>query len=416
MKYRFKEKSKKKDFIFEILKKEKLRQENTVQLIASENYTSKEVMNAQGSIFTNKYAEGYPKKRYYSGCEMVDKVENICQERAKRIFRCSYANVQPHSGSQANESVYLSMLNIRDVVLSLKLDHGGHLTHGFSKNFSGKVYNFFFYNLDNRNQLINYHKIRKLALKHKPKLIIAGYSAYSKFINWKIFKYIAREVNAYLLADISHVSGLIVSNIYPSPIKIADIVTSTTHKTLRGPRGGIIMTEEKNIYKKINSGVFPGTQGGPLIHVISAKAVAFEEAYSKSFISYQKQVLKNSKLLSLLMMQHSFYTISQMTDNHLFLLDLSNKSINGKEAESKLYSCNLIVNKNMIPNDKEKPNITSGIRLGTPSITTRGFKLNEIFIVSNWINDIINNSKNNLLLKKIKNDVLKICKIFPIYQ
>jgi glycine hydroxymethyltransferase len=402
--------------VFDLIKEEKQRQENSIQLIASENYASENVMNAQGSILTNKYAEGYPGRRYYSGCDIIDKVENVCRNRAKSLFRCEFANVQPHSGSQANEAVYLSLLNPGDSILGLKLDHGGHLTHGFNKNFSGKIYKTYFYSLKNGNYLIDYHKVRKLAIKYKPKLIIAGYSAYSKIINWKIFKLIAKEVNAYLLADISHISGLICSNLYPSPIKIVDIITSTTHKTLRGPRGGIIMSNDRNIYIKINSGVFPGTQGGPLMHVIAAKAVAFKEAYSKEFIFYQKKLLKNSKIFSLLMIKKNFEIISGITDNHLFLLNLHNKNTTGKKVEDNLYQCNIIVNKNMVPNDKKNASLTSGIRIGSPSITSRGFKSNEILIISNWICDIIDNYDNNILLKKIKIEVKKMCKLFPIYK
>ena len=373
-------------------------------------------MWGQGSILTNKYAEGYPKKRYYSGCEVIDSVENICKLRAKKVFRCKYVNVQPHSGSQSNQATYLSLLNIGDSILGLQLDHGGHLTHGFEKNFSGKMYKSFFYNLKKKNSYINYHMVRKIAIKHNPKLIIAGYSAYSKLINWKIFKSIAREVGAYLLSDISHVSGLIASNVYPSPVKISDIVTSTTHKTLRGPRGGLIITNCNKIYKKINSAVFPGTQGGPLMQNIAAKAISFKEALSDDFIFYQKRLLRNSKLFSFMMINNNFNVISNITDNHLFLLNVSINGINGKEAEYYLYKCNIIVNKNMIPNDKKHPQMTSGIRIGTPSITTRGFDLKQIKIVSNFINDIIRCHGNNLLLKKIKMDVIELCKKFPIYE
>ena len=402
--------------IWNLIRNEKNRQELNLNLIASENYASTQVLQAQGSILTNKYAEGYAKKRYYSGCNFVDQIEKLTISRVNKLFRCKYSNVQPHSGSQANEAIYFSLLDPGDSILSMKLDHGGHLSHGFEKNLSGKIYKSYFYGLNKKLDNIDYHMVRKMSIKHKPKIIIAGYSSFSKIINWKIFKEIAKEVNAYLLADMSHISGLISANLYPSPINIAHVITSTTHKTLKGPRGGIIISQNKAIQKKVNSAVFPGIQGGPFMHVIAAKAIAFEYAFKKNFIFYQKKVLKNAKLLSKFMIDNKFRLISNITDNHLLLIDLSCYNISGKSVEQILLLYNIIVNKNMIPFDKKNSTETSGIRIGTPSITTRGFNTKQIKMVSDWIYFIVKKHKNDRLLHSIKKDIVKLCEEFPVYS
>tara|TARA_Y100000034_G_scaffold18845_1_gene20976 strand:+ start:1838 stop:3067 length:1230 start_codon:yes stop_codon:yes gene_type:complete len=390
------------------LEKEKERQKYHIELIASENYTSDLVMDMQGSILTNKYAEGYPHKRYYGGCENVDVIENLAIERVKQLYNANYANVQPHSGSQANAAVFQALLNPNDTILGMKLDHGGHLTHGCPVNFSGKHYNAIGYGI-NKNGIIDFNEVRELALKHKPKLIIAGFSAYSKIIDWSEFRKIADLVNAYLLVDMAHVSGLVAAGLYPNPVPYADVVTSTTHKTLRGPRGGIILSKRNDdLTKKLNSAIFPGIQGGPLMHVIAAKAVAFKEALQPEFKEYQNRVLKNAKAMTKRLKEHGFNIVSGDTDNHLFLIDLRNKNITGKEAEKLLESANITTNKNSIPNDPESPFITSGIRIGTPAITTRGFNEDDCREICDLIYLLIKN-RNEETVDIVKNKLRLIC-------
>ena len=388
--------------LYYALKKEKERQKYHIELIASENYTSDLVMEMQGSIFTNKYAEGYPHKRYYGGCENVDIVGNLAIERIKKLYGADYANVQPHSGSQANAAVFQALLSPNDTILGMKLDHGGHLTHGCPVNFSGKHYNAIGYGI-NENGIIDFEEVKELAIKHKPKLIIAGFSAYSKIIDWKEFRKIADLVNAYLLVDMAHVSGLVAAGLYPNPVPYADVVTSTTHKTLRGPRGGIILSKRNDdLTKKLNSAIFPGIQGGPLMHVIAAKAVAFKEALQPEFKEYQNRVLKNAKAMTERLKEHGFNIVSGDTDNHLFLIDLRNKNITGKDAEKLLESANITTNKNSIPNDPESPFITSGIRIGTPAITTRGFNEDDCREICDLIYLLIKN-RNEETVKIVKN-------------
>lgn len=393
------------------------RQEESIELIASENYTSPRVLQAQGSILTNKYAEGYPGKRYYSGCEYVDIVEELAISRAKTLFNAPYVNVQPHSGSQANAAAYMALLNPGETILGMSLDQGGHLTHGASVNFSGKMYRAVQYGLDPATGQIDYNRVEDLAREYKPKLIIAGFSAYSRVADWQKFRQIADSVNAYLLADIAHVAGLICAGIYPSPVNIADVTTTTTHKTLRGPRGGMIMARENpELAKKLNSAVFPGSQGGPLMHVIAAKAIAFQEAATKEFKQYQQQTLNNSRRMAAAVMQRGFKVVSGGTDCHLFLLDLVDKKITGKDANDALHAANIAVNKNSVPNDPLPPMITSGIRLGTAAVTTRGFKEPEIDLLSSWICDVLSNMDDNSVPTRIKMDVLELCKKFPVYK
>ena len=399
--------------ITKIINKEKKKQEENINLIASENYISKNILNLGTLILTNKYAEGYIKKRYYSGCSNIDKIEDLAIKRAKKIFNADYVNVQPHSGSQANQAVLLALCDKNDYILGMKLKDGGHLTHGHNINYSGKIYNTIQYGIDETTGNINYDEVRHLAEIYKPKIIIAGASAYSRIIDWNIFRKIADEVNAYLLADISHIAGLIIAKLYPSPINIADVTTSTTQKTLRGPRGGIILAKKNSlIEKKLNSAVFPGIQGGPLMHTIAEKAAAFKEASYKKFIDYQKQTILNAKYMVNYLKEYKFNIVTGGTDTHLFIIDLKNKNINGKEAEKKLEYANILVNKNCIPNDKKSPNLTSGIRIGTPAITTRGFKIKQIKQISEFINNIIN--KNNIA--ETKKLVIDLCKKFPIYK
>lgn len=408
---KYKIKMKKDTEIENLIKLEKKRQKESINLTASENYISKNALKAQGSILTNKYAEGYPYKRYYGGCKYIDKIESIAIERAKHLFKVSYANVQPHSGSQANLITYMSICKPGDKILGMRLKDGGHLTHGHNINYSGKLYKIIQYGVNKNSELIDYNNMEYLAEKYKPKLIIAGTSAYSRIINWKKIKKIAEKNNSILMADISHFSGLIATNLYPSPINIADIITSTTQKTLRGPRGGIILTNNKEIKKKIDISTFPGIQGGPFMHIIASKAVAFKEACKYDFVEYQKQVIKNSKYLSNLLTSNGFKIVTGGTDTHLFLINLNNKNITGYEAEKKLEEANIIVNKNSIPYDTKNPNITSGIRIGTPAITTRGFKMKEIEMIVEWISDILIHNKNP---KKIKKDILNFLKKYPI--
>ena len=395
--------------IREILDKEKNRQRDNVELIASENYVSNDILELQGSIFTNKYAEGYPGKRYYGGCENVDDIENLAIEYVCKLFNVKYANVQPHSGSQANMAVYRALLNHGDKIMGLNLSHGGHLTHGHKLNFSGIDYEVVSYNVDNDSEVIDYNKVREIALKEKPKMIIAGASAYSREIDFKKFKDIALEVGAYLMVDMAHIAGLVATGLHMSPIPYADIVTSTTHKTLRGPRGGMILTNREDIIKKINKVVFPGVQGGPLMHVIAAKAQCFYEALQPEFKEYQLQVIKNIKTLEKVLKEEGIRLVSNGTDNHLLLLDVKNSvGITGKKAEEVLDKINITVNKNTIPNDLESPMVTSGIRIGSPAMTTRGFKEEEFAILGKIICKCLKNYDNEEVLKELKEEVLEL--------
>ena len=397
--------------------KEAERQEDHIELIASENYASKRILEAQGSLLTNKYAEGYPSKRYYGGCENVDIAENLAIERAKELFNADYANVQPHSGSSANAAAYLALLEPNDTILGMSLDHGGHLTHGSKVNFSGRNYKSVQYGLHPETNDINYEEVRSLAKKHKPKLIIAGFSAFSGIVNWKKFREIADEVDAYFLVDMAHVSGLVAADLYPSPVPYADVVTSTTHKTLRGPRSGIILAKaNKEIEKKLNSAVFPGSQGGPLMHVVAAKALCFKEALNPEFKMYIQQVMQNAKIMAETIMSNDVDVVSNGTENHIVLVDLRNKNITGKDLEKVLGSVNITVNKNSVPNDPASPFVTSGIRIGTPAVTTRGFKEKEIIQVSNWICEIINNFDDEKLQNNIKKEVSNLTDNFPVYN
>lgn len=395
--------------IREILDKEKNRQRDNIELIASENYVSNDILELQGSIFTNKYAEGYPGKRYYGGCENVDDIENLAIEYVCKLFNVKYANVQPHSGSQANMAVYRALLNHGDKIMGLNLSHGGHLTHGHKLNFSGIDYEVVSYNVDNYREVIDYDKVREIALKEKPKMIIAGASAYPREINFKKFKDIALEVGAYLMVDMAHIAGLVATGLHMSPIPYADIVTSTTHKTLRGPRGGMILTNREDIIKKINRVVFPGVQGGPLMHVIAAKAQCFFEALQPEFKEYQLQVIKNIKTLEKVLKEEGIRLVSNGTDNHLLLLDVKNSvGITGKKAEEVLDKINITVNKNTIPNDLESPMVTSGIRIGSPAMTTRGFKEEEFAILGKIICKCLKNYDNEEVLKELKEEVLEL--------
>lgn len=392
------------------------RQEDHIELIASENYTSKRVLEAQGSVLTNKYAEGYPGKRYYGGCEHVDVAESLAIERAKELYGAAYANVQPHSGASANSAVYLALCDAGDVVLGMSLDHGGHLTHGAKVNFSGKTYQSYQYGLDATTGELDYKEVRSLAKEHKPKMIIAGFSAYSGIVDWAKFREIADEVGAYLLVDMAHVSGLVAAGLYPTPIPFADVVTTTTHKTLRGPRGGLILAKEnEEIHKKLNSAIFPGTQGGPLMHVIAAKAVCFKEALEPEFKDYQAQVKLNAKTMAQTFMDRGINIVSNGTENHMFLVDLINKGITGKEADAALGRANITVNKNAVPNDPQSPFVTSGLRIGTPAATTRGFKEAEVAEVASWICDIIENIGDDKIIDDVKEKVKILCSKFPVY-
>ena len=393
------------------------RQEDHIELIASENYASKRILEAQGSIMTNKYAEGYPAKRYYGGCENVDIAENLAIERAKELFKADYANVQPHSGSSANAAAYLALLEPNDTILGMSLDHGGHLTHGSKVNFSGRNYKSVQYGLHPETHDINYDEVRSLAKEYQPKLIIAGFSAFTGIIDWKKFREISDEVGAYFLVDMAHVSGLVAAGLYPSPVPYADVVTSTTHKTLRGPRSGIILARaNEEIEKKLNSAVFPGSQGGPLMHVVAAKALCFKEALDPEFKIYIKQVMDNAKTMAETIMSNGIDIVSNGTENHIVLVDLRSKGITGKDLERVLGSVNITVNKNSVPNDPASPFVTSGIRIGTPAATTRGFKEKEIIQVGNWISDIINNFDDEELQNTIRDDVHKLTTNFPVYN
>jgi len=405
------------DEISEFILKEKNRQEEHIELIASENFVSDAVLEAQGSILTNKYAEGYPKKRYYGGCEFVDEIETLAIERLKKLFNAKYANVQPHSGSQANMAVFHALLSPGDTILGMSLAEGGHLTHGFHLNFSGKNYIAHFYGVDEKTELIDYDKVLEIAKHVKPKLIIAGASAYSRIIDFKKFREIADEVGAYLHVDMAHIAGLVAASIHPSPIEYADVVTSTTHKTLRGPRGGIVLTNNPEIAKKIDKAVFPGIQGGPLMHVIAAKAVAFKEALTNEFINYQIQVVKNANALALELKKLGFRIVSEGTDNHLMLVDVKQRhQITGLDAENILHKVSITCNKNGLPFDKEKPAYGSGIRLGTPAVTTRGFKESEMKLIANFINDALEHRNNSEELNRIKKEVIELTKKFPSYM
>lgn len=403
--------------LHEAIKNEENRQEQHIELIASENYASPRVLEAQGSVLTNKYAEGYPSKRYYGGCEYVDVAEELAIKRVKELYDADYANVQPHSGSQANTAVFLALLNAGDKILGMSLSDGGHLTHGTSVNFSGKLFDAAQYGVDPKTGLIDYNEVESLAKKHKPKLLIAGFSAYSRVLDWQKFRDIADSVGAYFLVDMAHVSGLIASGHYPSPVNIADVVTSTTHKTLRGPRGGIILAKDNpDLTKRFNSLVFPGTQGGPLMHVIAAKAVAFKEALNPEFKEYQGQVIENAKMMAKTLMERGFSIVSGGTDNHLVLVSLIDKGLTGKDADAALSRANITVNKNTVPNDPCSPFVTSGLRLGTPAITTRGFGLNETRLMTTWIADILDDLNDEAVIEKVKNNVVDLCAKYPVYM
>ena len=396
---------------------ERERQEQHIELIASENYASPRVMEAQGSVLTNKYAEGYPGKRYYGGCENVDVVEQLAIDRACELFGADWANVQPHSGSQANAAVYMAALKPGDTVLGMSLDAGGHLTHGAKPNFSGKMYNAVQYGLDNDTGLIDYDQVAELAREHKPKMIVAGFSAYSQVVDWQRFRDIADEVGALLLVDMAHVAGLVAAGVYPSPVGIADVVTTTTHKTLRGPRGGLIMGKANDdLLKKINSAVFPGGQGGPLEHVIAAKAICFKEAMDPAFKTYQQDVIKNAQAMARVFIERGFDVVSNGTENHLFLLSLIKQDITGKDADAALGRAHITVNKNAVPNDPRSPFVTSGLRIGSPSITRRGFNEQDAANLAGWICDILDNMGDESVIDEVRGKVGEICKRLPVYE
>ena len=403
--------------LWQSISNESDRQEEHIELIASENYASQRILEAQGSVLTNKYAEGYPGKRYYGGCEYVDIAEQLAISRAKELFKADYANVQPHSGSSANAAAFLAMLQPNDTILGMSLDHGGHLTHGAKVNFSGKNYTAYQYGLHPETHDIDYDQVRDLAKKHNPQLIIAGFSAFSGIIDWKIFREIADEVGAYFLVDMAHVSGLIAAGLYPSPVPYADVVTSTTHKTLRGPRSGIILAKKnEELEKKLNSAVFPGSQGGPLMHVIAAKAICFKEALDPEFRVYTQTVMDHAKLMCEVIQSRGIDVVSVKTENHIVLMDLRSKNLTGKDCELALGQANITTNKNAVPNDPQSPFVTSGIRLGTAAVTTRGFGKAEIETLSNWICDIALDLENTQQINAIKEQVVTMCKRFPVYK
>ena len=405
------------DELWQSMEKERVRQEEHIELIASENYTSPRVMEAQGSVLTNKYAEGYPAKRYYGGCEYVDAAEQLAIDRVKELFGADYANVQPHSGSQANAAVYMALCQPGDTVLGMSLADGGHLTHGSKVSFSGKMYNAVQYGLNSDTGEIDYEQVEALAKEHNPKMIVAGFSAYSRVVDWQRFRDIADSVGAYLMVDMAHVAGLVAAGVYPNPVGIADVTTSTTHKTLRGPRGGIILAKRnEEIEKKFNSAIFPGIQGGPLMHVIAAKAVAFKEALEPEFTTYQKQVVVNAQAMAKVLIDRGYNIVSKGTDNHLFLVDLINKGMTGKEADAALGSANITVNKNSVPNDPQSPFVTSGLRIGTPAITTRGFNEQDATELAGWICDVLDNLGDQSVVDSVKQKVLDICKRLPVYS
>ena len=398
------------------LERERVRQEEHIELIASENYASPRVLEAQGSVLTNKYAEGYPGKRYYGGCEFVDVAEQLAIDRAKQLFGAAYANVQAHSGSQANAAAYFALLKPGDTLLGMSLDHGGHLTHGAKVNFSGKVFNAVQYGLNASTGEIDYDQVERLAHEHKPRMIIAGFSAYSRVLDYARFRAIADAVGAYFLVDMAHVAGLVAAGVYPNPVPYADVVTSTTHKTLRGPRGGLILARPNDeIARKLNSMIFPGTQGGPLMHVIAAKAVAFLEAQQPEFVDYQKQVVANARAMVAVFLERGIKVVSGGTDNHLFLLDFSDKSFTGKDADAALGKAYITVNKNSVPNDPRPPMVSSGIRIGTPAVTTRGFKEAEVRQLAHWICDVLADVNDESVIAKTRESVLEICRRFPVY-
>lgn len=405
------------DELAQVIRDEAVRQEEHIELIASENYASPRVLEAQGSVLTNKYAEGYPGKRYYGGCEYVDKAEVMAIERVKELFGADYANVQPHSGSQANAAVYMALLEPGDTVLGMSLAHGGHLTHGAKVNFSGKIYKAVQYGLDESTGEIDYVQVEQLAREHKPKMIIAGFSAYSRVVDWQRFRAIADEVGAWLMVDMAHVAGLVAAGVYPSPVQIADVTTSTTHKTLRGPRGGIILAKANpEVEKKLNSLVFPGTQGGPLMHVIAAKAVAFKEALEPEFKAYQQLVVDNARAMAGVFIERGFEVVSGGTDNHLFLVSLIGQGLTGKDVDAWLGASNITVNKNSVPNDPQSPFVTSGIRVGTPAVTTRGFGTAECVELAGWMCDVIDARGDAAVVERVKGQVLALCRRFPVYE
>jgi glycine hydroxymethyltransferase len=396
---------------------EERRQEEHMELIASENYASPRVMEAQGGVMTNKYAEGYPGKRYYGGCENVDVAEQLAIDRAKQLFRADYANVQPHSGSQANAAVYMALCNPGDTILGMSLAHGGHLTHGAKPNFSGKLYNAIQYGLDPATGEIDYAEVERLAREHNPRMIVAGFSAYSRVVDWKRFRTIADAVGAYLFVDMAHVAGLVAAGIYPSPVQIADVTTTTTHKTLRGPRGGLILAKANpELEKRFNSLVFPGIQGGPLMHVIAAKAVAFKEALEPAFKEYQRQVVQNAQAMAEVFLSRDYDVVSGGTDDHLFLVSFINQGLTGKDVDAWLGAANITVNKNAVPNDPQSPFVTSGIRVGTPAMTTRGCGLEEARDLAGWMCDVIDGRGDAAVIESVRSKVLDLCARYPVYQ
>lgn len=402
--------------LFSILNEEQIRQEDHIELIASENYTSVAVMQAQGSALTNKYAEGYPGKRYYGGCEFADKAETLAIERARQLFGADYVNVQPHSGSQANAAVYMALIKPGDTILGLSLDHGGHLTHGAKPNFSGKLYHAVQYGLDAASGEIDYEQVARLAEQHQPKMIVAGFSAYSRVVDWQKFREIADAVGAYLMVDMAHVAGLVAAGLYPNPVPVADVVTTTTHKTLRGPRGGLILCKANaELEKKFNSLIFPGIQGGPLMHVIAAKAVAFKEALSPAFKVYQQQVIDNARAMAQVFIQRNFGVVSGGTDNHMFLVDLIARGMTGKEADALLGEVNITVNKNTVPNDPQSPFVTSGIRVGTPAMTSRGLLTEHAIELAHWMCDVLEEPTNSEVRTRVKQQVAELTRQFPVY-
>ena len=404
------------DELWSTLRGEEQRQEDHIELIASENYASPRVLQAQGTVLTNKYAEGYPGKRYYGGCEFVDIAETLAIERAKSLFGAAFANVQPHSGSQANAAAYMALLNPGDTILGMSLAHGGHLTHGAKVNFSGKIYHAVQYGLDTGTGLIDYDQVASLAREHRPRMIVAGFSAYSRVVDWQRFRDIADEIGAYLLVDMAHVAGLVAAGVYPSPVGIADVTTTTTHKTLRGPRGGLILAKpNEEIEKKLNSLVFPGIQGGPLMHVIAAKAVAFKEAMQPDFLTYQQQVLANARAMAQRFVERGLKIVSGGTDNHLMLVDLIAKGITGKLADATLGRAHITVNKNAVPNDPQSPFVTSGIRIGTPAVTTRGFTEADCITLADWIADVIDEPDNEAVIERVREQATQLCRRYPVY-
>jgi glycine hydroxymethyltransferase len=405
------------DELLQAIEAENQRQEDHIELIASENYTSPRVMEAQGSLLTNKYAEGYPGKRYYGGCEFVDKAEALAIDRAKELFGADYANVQPHSGSQANAAVYLALLEPGDTILGMSLAHGGHLTHGSKVSASGKIYNSVSYGLNVETGEIDYDEVERLANEHKPKMVVAGFSAYSRVVDWQRFRDIADSIGAYLLVDMAHVAGLVAAGLYPNPVQIADVTTTTTHKTLRGPRGGLILAKSNaEIEKKLNSAVFPGFQGGPLMHVIAGKAVAFKEAMLPEFKTYQEQVIKNAQVMADVFLKRGYDVVSKGTDDHLFLVSFIEAGLTGKEVDAWLGDSHITVNKNAVPNDPQSPFVTSGIRVGTPAVTTRGFKEQECGDLANWMCDVIDSKGDEAVISDVKAKVEAVCTRLPVYS